>query len=376
LTLRLTAEEVRRARGWGQLLGEGPAGTGAAGVAEVLSTLVGVQGQDLAAAGLCLRARTSGLVAVDVGAALSGDGAAVLMWTLRGTRHLHPGDDVRWLLGLLGPVFNRPGRRAEQLGIGGETGRTAVEALRRALESDGPLTRRQVRDLLAPVGVDPSGQAPVHVLRSAALEGILCIVPGAGAQERYELLDERVQASPPVEPAPAAAKLVRRYLAAYAPATPADFAAWSGLPAGSVRRAWADVAGELTEGDTPGGPAWVLTARVEAVVAAAGAGPLPVRLSGGFDTVLLGYADRRLVIDPGNARRVNPGGGIIRPVVVSDGSVVGTWAYRRRGRSHTVEVDPFRPFTPAERSAVVAEVADVGRFLGSDPSLAWLPPDR
>ena len=363
--LRLSAEEVRRARARGQRLGATE--RDAAGA---LSTLVGVQAQDVAAAGLCLRARTSGLSVNDLVAALEG-GDAVLLWTLRGTRHLHHRDDVRWLLGLLGPVFARPGRRAEQLGIAGAVGGAAVEALRRALESEGPLTRAQVRDLLAPVGVDPSGQAPVHVLRRAALEGILCIVPGAGGQERYELLDERVPAGPPVGAGPAAAELVRRYLAAYAPATPADFAAWSGLPAGAVRRAWADVADEVTELETPGGRAWVLTARAEAVVASANAGPLPVSLPGGFDTVLLGYADRGLVVTPENARRVNPGGGMIRPVVLSDGTVVGTWAYRRRGRSHRVEVDPFRTLSPAERDGVTVEVADIGRFLGTDPVLSW-----
>lgn len=374
MTLRLSAEEVRRARGRGQLLG-GPLGPGVAGVA---SALVGVQAQDLSAAALCVRARTAGSgVAGDLSAALSGDGAAVLLWSLRGTRHLHHRDDVRWLLGLLGPVFSRPGRRAERLGIGGDTGAAAVAALRRALESDGPLTRRQAKDRLAPLGVDRSGQAPVHVVRRAALEGVLCIVPGEGGEERYVLLDDRVPAAgPTLDPGPAGAELARRYLAAYAPVAPADFAAWSGLPAGAVRRAWADLAGEVTRVEGPGGPLWVLAARVDAVVAAAGAGPLPVRLTGAFDPVLLGYADRRLVVAPGHAPRINPGGGMVKPVVVADGAVAGTWAYRRRGPLHQVEVDPFRPFTAAERSAVAAQVADIGRFLGTEPALAWPPSNR
>lgn len=209
------------------------------------------------------------------------------------------------------------------------------------------------------------------MLRRAALEGILCIVPGAGGQERYELLDERVPPGPPVGPAPAAAELVRRYLAAYAPATPADFANWSGLPAAAASRAWADVADEVTELETPAGPSWALTAGAEMVAASAAAGPLPVSLPGAFDAVLLGYADRRLVVSPENAHRVNPGGGMIRPVVLSDGGVVGTWAYRRRGRSHAVEVEPLRTLTPAEREGLAAEVADIGRFLGTDPVLSW-----
>ena len=281
---------------------------------------------------------------------------------------------MRWLLGLLGPVFGRPGRRAEQLGVGGDIGPAAIDALRRALATDGPLTRAQVKERLAPLGVDPSGQAAVHVVHRAALEGALCIVIGPGGEERYVPLDDRVPpaAGPPLEPAPAAAELARRYLAAFAPAVPADFAAWSGLPAALARRAWADLAGELTDVEEHDRTSWVLTAREGAVEDAAGGGPLPVRLVGAFDNVVLAYADRRLTVDPGFAGRVNAGGGMIRPVVVADGAVAGTWAYRRRGRSRTVEVDPFRPFTPAERDDVAAEVADVGCYLGTDPALVWV----
>ncbi len=61
----MTATKMRRARGWSQLLG--PAG--GAGVAGVVSRLVAVQAQDMTAAGLCIRARTSGLTAADVQAA-------------------------------------------------------------------------------------------------------------------------------------------------------------------------------------------------------------------------------------------------------------------------------------------------------------------
>ena len=367
--MRLTATAVRRARGRGQLL-DAPCPGGVAGVA---STLVGVQAQDMAAAGLCIRARTAGLVAGDVAAACSGAGPGAVVWSLRGTRHLHHRHDVRWLVGLLGPVFARPGRRADQLGIGGATGDAAVAAVRRALETDGPLTRPEVADRLAGCGVDPSGQGPIHVIRRAALEGVLGIVPGADGLERYALLDDLVPITgPPVDPRPAAAELARRYLAAYAPATPADFAAWSGLPAGPARRAWADVGPALAQVDGPGGRAWMLASRAEAVAAGLAAGPLPLRLTGAFDTLWLGHADRSPIVTAEHSARVNAGGGMVKPLVLVDGRVAGTWAPRRRGRSSTVEVRPFRALRPAERHAVAAEAADVGRFLGTDPALAWV----
>ena len=61
---------------------------------------------------------------------------------------------------------------------------------------------------------------------------------------------------------------------------------------------------------------------------------------------------------------------MVRPLVVSDGRVVGTWAYRRRARTPpAVQVGLFRPLTRSETAAVEAEVADVGRFVGTSPSL-------
>ena len=337
-------------------------------MAEVAAALVGVQAQDMTAAASSVRARTTGLVAADVRAAVAETRSVVLLWSLRGTRHLHHRADVRPLLALLGPVFGRPGRRADQLGIGGRTGAAAVRALAGALAAEGTLDRARVKARLAAVGVDPSGQAPLHVVRRAALEGVLCVVTEPGGRERYVLLDEWVPAAGPVDGGRVAAELARRYLAAYGPATSADFAAWSGLPAVPAREAWASTADERTDVEIPDGTASALTGLVDHVAAAAGR-PVPLRLTGGFDTLWLGYADRGLLVHAAHAARVNPGGGMVKPLVVSDGQVVGTWSYRRGRRPRALEVDAFRPLTRPETAALEAEAADVGRFVGTFPTL-------
>jgi hypothetical protein len=274
---------------------------------------------------------------------------------------------VRWLVGLLGPLFSRPGRRAGQLGIAGGVGDRAVEIVRDALAADGLLTRRDLGERLAAVGVDPTGQAPIHVIRRAALEGLLCVVPRSGGKERYALLDDWIGDHPPIRsvaPQEASAELARRYLAAFGPATATDLAAWSGLPIGAARAALDAIADELTEVATRAGPAWMLSGAAHPP-----SRPTPVRLVGGFDSFLLGYADRLLHVSPADARRVNAGGGMIRPAVVADGRVIGTWAYRRQAGHHAIDVDTFRGLTGEERDAIEGEVGDVGRFLGTDPAL-------
>ncbi len=328
-----------------------------------------MQAQDLVAAGLSIRARTDGLVFGDVEAAVTDPAIhpLVLTWTLRGTRHLHPAPDVRWLLSMVGSRFARPGARQEQLGIAGGPGGAgdrAVRVLADALAGGDTPTRAEVADLLAGHGVDPSGRAPIHVIRRAALEGILCVLPGPGGderRERYVSLDRWVPEGAAAAGAAGGgvAQLVRRYLAAYGPATPADLVAWSGLAPRIVATAWREVSDgdELEEVRLPNGPAWGLAGS-----ASPDLDPAPTRMLGGFDTLILGYADRSLHLRPDHARAVNAGGGMIKPVVVTDGLVVATWKLRRGRRNTGFEMTHLPGRTPDTDTA--NEVDDITRFLG------------
>ena len=350
-SLRLTDTGMRRARVRGQWLsGRVPAGRS---VHDVVGRLVGVQAQDVTAAGLAIRARSRGLVAADVDAARE-DRRIVLTWSLRGTRHLHRAEDVRWLLALLGPTFLRPSKRAEQLGIAGEVGDRAVRVLADALAADGPLTRAQVKDRLAPHGVDPSGQAAIHVIARAAMEGLLCVLPG----ERYVLLDDWI--GPPGAAADVGpGELARRYLAAFGPASVADFAAWSGLGPSAARREWAAIESEMVE---VAPSAWLLSADADHAAAAARR-RAPTRLVGAFDSLLLAYADRHVHLSPDHAPLVNPGGGMVKPLVVVDGEVAGTWS-RTRGR---VEVAEFRGSSRPRRPTSPARTGRWPISSGSEP---------
>ena len=387
----LTEAGLRRVRARAQGLDVGSPGRKPPGPPAVLRATVGVQAQEDRAAALAVRVRAPGATAAGVAACVDA-GEAVVTWTLRGTRHLHAVEDVRPLLALLGPSHATAPGRAAALGIDGAVGEAAQRALRRAL-TGGPLGRAAVKELLAPVGVDPSGQAPVHVIRRAALEGALVVLPGA--EERYVAFDDVVPRpgpawppSSPSSPSPSgssrrrdaevdlevvAAKLARRHLRAFGPVAVEDLAAWAGLPRGRARAAWRAIADELAEVATPLGPRWVLAAGLAGVAAAAGSGPAGCRLLPAFDGLLLGYTDRRWLVPDAHVRRVNAGGGLVRPTVLVDGAVVGTWRLRRaRARSGTpavVEVAPFVQGTGAV-PGLEAEVDDVARFLGTPVVLA------
>jgi hypothetical protein len=344
---------TRRTHLRAQLLDDHPP----AEVTAVVSQVAGIQAQDITAAAMSIRARSPDLALAELRRAVWDDRSLVLTWSMRGTRHLHPAADVRWLLAVFGPVFGRPGRRAEQLGISGAAGGRAVAALRDALAAEGMLTRSQVKDRLAAVGVDVSAQAPAHVLQRAALEGVLCVLPDPHGPERYVLLDDWVPPAELPSREEALGMLGSRFLSAFGPATLQDFRAWSGLPAAQAELGWAAVADQA--GRVPDFPA--------------PPGRCPVRLTGGFDALLLGYADRSLHLAPEHARLVNTGGGLVKPLVLDDGVVVATWRYVR-GASDTIEVAPFHALSGRAMRGIEREVGEIGRFLGRAPQVDLVEP--
>jgi hypothetical protein len=356
--MQLDDDGLRRTRAHAQRL----SGPRRREIEPIVGTLVGVQAQDEAAAGLAIRARSRGVVADDVRAAIIDTRSLVLTWSLRGTRHIHHVADVRWLLDLLGPVFapGSPSRR-RQLGIAGHAGARAVRVVREALASEGPLPRSAIKERLARDGVDPSGQAPIHVLHRAALEGVLCIVPGRDGEESYVLLDDWIPRADPVPMEAAAAELARRYLRGYGPAAPADLARWSGLSLTVARRAWDAIADELAEVGSMRGSSWMMRQHARGVGRVAGS-PGGARLLGAFDALLLGYADRGPFVASAHAREVNAGGGLIRPTVLVDARVLGTWKMPARRGVRRPAIELFGDVGPAVAEEIENEVRDVERF--------------
>ena len=99
----------------------GPEREAAATVEEVVRLVGGLQAQDAPAAALGVRARLPGATASAVDHARFEERSVARIWCLRGTLHLVPAEDARWLVALLGPVgLARGRRRREQMGIGPE----------------------------------------------------------------------------------------------------------------------------------------------------------------------------------------------------------------------------------------------------------------
>lgn len=317
---------------------------------EALARVVGLQAQDSSAARLGIRARSEGIDVHTLDNAISASRSIIRTWAMRGTLHMLAAADVHWVVELIGHRFISKYRRARlALGLTDELLERAVDALPAVLRASAPVTRRELVDRLCNVGIRMSakGQAPAHLVVVASLQGILCCGPDTDSgKSTYVLLDEWAprQNGKPEDPL---AELARRYLLGHGPASASDFAAWSGLPAAEARDAIGRVADDFEGAVIHGEPAWFQVPT--------GAGAHVVQFLGGFDAYLLAYRQRAFALDPQHSARVHPGGGVIRPLVLVDGHVEGTW-HLRSGR---IGVEWFGQ----EPKGFEQEADDVARFL-------------
>jgi len=318
--------------------------------------VVGLQAQDAGAASLGVRARLAGSTAAAVDRARFDERSIARVWCMRGTLHLVAAEDVRWLVALLGPVgLKRNQRRIAEFGVDGED---ALRAARDALAEHGPLTRHELAAEARRRGVRLADdlQAPVHLVARAVMKGAACEGAPRAGEPAYALVDDWLdrddRAAEAFDRDATLAELARRYVAAHPPAAPEDLAAWSGLGVRDARQAFAAIERELEQVRVLDRDAWVPRARKGSVPFLAA-----VRLLPAFDGFLLAHRDRALTVRPEHAREVLPGGGVLRPTLLVDGLVEGTWRLER-GRP---AVAPFAALPPAVAEAVDAEAADVVR---------------
>jgi hypothetical protein len=335
-------------------------------VVQVVKETCGIQAQDANAAALAVRVRSTGLTANDVERARVQERSVVRTWGPRGTLHLLATEDLGWLLSLFGPVFIAGGRsRRMELGLDDEASARGARIIRNILAGQGPLTRDELIEQLAARGLRLEGQARPHLIAYAAMQGILCLGPDRRAKPTYVLLDDWIErTSLTILPREATCQeLARRYQAVYAPATPEDMAAWSGLPISEVRTAWKHTAGDLSEVKIAGQRAWMPKdhlARLDEFPAH----PSVVRLLAAFDTYLLGYKNRDIGVAPEHAKRINAGGGMIRPVMLVNGQAVGTWKSTQIKKQLDITVELFEQLSFDVQPWLKAEAADIARFLG------------
>jgi Winged helix DNA-binding domain len=331
------------------------AGQPACSAVDVVARLLAVQGQDPRGARLAIRARSAGLLAADVDRALTVDRSLLTTWLNRGTLHLVRSEDFWWLRALTSPLLRSgSARRLAAAGVLPDAADRGVAAIEAALTAEGPLTRAQLAERVAAVGVPTQGQAMLHLLFLASLRGIAVRGPVIGAQHAYVLVRDWLGGPPAaLDRDVALAELARRYLAGHGPAAERDLAQWAGMPLRDARRGLAAIADQLDQREDD---LAALRRRAD------GAGLPPPRLLGPYDPLLLGWASREPVL--GSHQEVITVNGLFRPFALVAGRAAATWTIA----DGKIDLAPFDPLPASVANALESEAVDVRRFLGSPPA--------
>ena len=324
-------------------------------VARAVERLAGLQAQYTPSPYLSLHARLDGFERDSLTRALERR-TVVKALLMRGTLHIVTPRDfwafttARRELGriLWPPSYEKllPSKRLAEL---------ATAAVREL--GDGPRTFKEIVALLAP---HASGNAtPTFIWRRVQGHEYIVHAPPSGTwgyhkEGVYESAAARIPAKPPA-PDDAFDEMVRRYLAAFGPASKHDFAQWAGLPrlgpiAESLERmklrTFLDEHGR-TLFDLPRSPLPDADT------------PAPVRLVPRFDNLVLSHADRSRVLGDVPVTKIVTKNAIVHATILIDGFVTGTWQLEK-GR---VKLEPFAAIPRESKRALNEEVERVESFV-------------
>jgi hypothetical protein len=332
----------------------------------LVSSLIAVQAQDYGAAkwAVALRLGDGAATDADVEEWIS-DGRLLRTHAFRGTWQLVAPEDIHWILALAGPrEVAEAGRRHRQLELDAATFRRSAAALERALRDAECLTRDEIRAVLERARVSTEGQRLAHLLARAELDGLICSGPRRGKQSTHAALAHR--ASEPkrrMSRDAALRELALRYFRTRGPATLADFAWWSGLNVADAREGLESAKSNLVSETIGRRTLWRADTRVPRVAPS-------THLLPAFDEYLIAYRDRSDVLDPKLASRLTDGGGILPPVVVIDGNVVGTWRRDLGRKGVRIAVSLWEAVPRAGRDDIRAAAERYAAFVELTPEIA------
>ena len=336
----------------------------------VAGVLCGAHAQLLGAAELSIGRRITGATRADVRRALWEERTLVKTFGPRGTIHLLPAADLAMWTGALSalppitrhpdPVRFSPGQAEEVMAAIGDSladAELTVDELTESLEArTGPWAVERTMEAFG--GKWPRWR---QLTGAAAHRGMLCFGPDRGRNVTYTDPHRWLPGFRPADGDAALRALLTRYLYAYGPATPANFAQWLAMPVRRATELFGVLGEELERVELDGTQAWTLAGDTATP-------PEPyrgIRLLPYFDAyVVAGQPRNQLYPGAAAVRALTPAGQAGNyPVLLVDGVVGGVWHQRRSGRTIAITVEPLQQLTAPQRRQLDEEASLVGAVM-------------
>ncbi|MCL5999170.1 MAG: winged helix DNA-binding domain-containing protein [Chloroflexi bacterium] len=332
----------------------------------------GIQAQVMSAAEWALGARVDGLTPQDVQAALWQERTLVKTWAMRATLHLITASELPLYAAARSTYEARNWLKYfTYYGITPAQYEAFLAAVPQILGSE-PMTREQLAAAVAKhIGAPELGRLLLSsswgsLWKPSAWRGDLCFGPNQGRNVTFVRPSQWIGQWQPVEPYPALQEMARRYLRAYGPATPGDFARWwdGGAGIGPARKLFQSIEDELEAVEVEGWRAVALRTTLEPMQRLATTAA--VRLLPLFDAYVLGLG-RALepLLPKAYVSQVFRPQGWISAVVLVDGYMKGVWEYQSRRAQTIVKVQMFSTPTAAVRRGIEAEAERLSAFLNT-----------
>ncbi len=355
------------------------AGPGAEDPAAAARAAVGLQAQQLSSALLGLSQRVAGRPTAEAlaGSVKIAPRRLVWTWGQRDTLHLYDAAadwaDVvaardQWASG------SRRGGMPDEavLAAGREVAAAAGEPFAKNAVH-GILPAEYVASVASNASVarmEPIRFAATRVMWRLAQLGELCLAGSVGAERLYaarEAWFPDLAWPTGVDPVQAAARLTRRYLAAYGPAAAGDVAHFFGARVAEVRGWLAVLAAELTPIACAGRRGlWALTADVDDLRARPPRGRgWPARLLPAWDGLLMGHKDKSWIAPVAPERKsVWRPGSYVAATVLARGRIVAVWKHKVRRARLEIEIHPFSGWRESFADAVRDEAQAIATHFG------------
>lgn len=310
-------------------------------VLDVAERLVGLHAKRPQTPYLSLYARLTDFSSAELDNALYRDRTLLRAHCMRGTVHMLPLTQYRSVLTATKGQLSGMYRRAFDKFRGKDAIQNAVLKL---IEARGPMMRSELADSLS---VNVEERDLYRIVNELCTNGVLVKAKVNGSWRSgiyyYELLHRWQPLIPSGEQdvLVAQTELVAWYLAAYAPATIKDISWWTGLNQVQVKNALSTVARpfEHVHFASLDCDAFIYSDELVRLERSRPRRDPHITLLPSFDPYVIAYADRHRYIDSKNYSKVFKAvSGIIEPVILSDGWIVGTWKYSTKGGELPLEL--------------------------------------
>lgn len=343
-------------------------------IPEIVRSICGLHAQLLPAAELALWARIERPAPGALEDLLWQARSLVKTWVMRGTLHILIADDLPLYAAARRTITpRRPPSYYTYHGVTPAELAQIEAAVPTVLGAEG-LSREELANAVAAHAGNPrladvllSGWGAL--LKPAAGRGELCFGPNRGRNVTFVAPAAWLGAWREEEPEAALREVARRFLAAYGPATPEEFARWWGGEPAPAKRLFKALGDELAAVEVEGWRGWCLAATLPELADLAA--ELGVALLPAFDPYTVALCRHPAVLAPEHIARVSRPQGWISPAILVGGRIVGTWEHEKQRETTAIRFSLFAPVAEAIREQIAAEAERLGAFLATPTALSF-----